>query len=82
MKITMLDNYKGFINLVFGILLAVIGYLLVDKLGQIDNSLREITRLQQVQLVRNENFELRIRNLERGVYDDAQRLKDNEQEPE
>lgn len=60
----MLDNYKGFINLVFGILLAVLGWLLVNKLGQIDDSIREMTKLQQIQLVRNENFELRIASLE------------------
>ena len=63
----MLDNYKGFINIVFGILLTVIGYLLVDKLGQIDNSLQRLTELQQNQLVKNENFELRIALLEQQL---------------
>lgn len=67
MKFAMLDNYKGFINIVFGILLTVIGYLLVDKLGQIDNSLQRLTELQQNQLVKNENFELRIALLEQQL---------------
>jgi hypothetical protein len=63
-KFLMLDSYKAFVNLVFGILLTLIGWLLVNKLGQIDDSIKEMTKLQQTQLIRNENFELRIQSLE------------------
>lgn len=63
-----IDNHRGFINLVFGIMLAIIGYFVVSKLQGIEDTLKETQNLLQEfntsQSVTNASVELRLKILE------------------
>ena len=62
-----INNYSGFINVLFALLLGVIGYLLVDKLGGIESALKEIQALQVQQMIVNENVQHRLGAIETRV---------------
>lgn len=64
---TGIESYKGFLNILFGVLFAVLGYLVTKELSNINDSLVNLQTSMQQQLLLNVKTDFRIQSIEQKL---------------
>ena len=64
---TGIESYKGFLNILFGVLFAILGYLVTKELSNINDSLISLQSSMQQQLLLNVKTDYRLQMIEQKV---------------
>ena len=64
---TGIESYKGFLNILFGVLFAILGYLVTKELSNINDSLISLQSSMQQQLLLNVKTDYRLQMIEHNL---------------